>query len=165
MVHNKRKKNSRQRGSWTHGWGEKKKHRGAGHRGGRGLAGSGKKGDAKKNKYWKDTKYFGKHGFYSINAIKTNTINLSTLVQYTQKWITVGKATNEAGTIKINLTQLGYDKLLGTGNTKQKLEITIETASQKAIEKIEKAGGKVNLLAEKISQKEEKPAANSKAKE
>ena len=164
MVHNKRKKNSRQRGSWTHGWGEKKKHRGAGHRGGRGLAGTGKKGDAKKTKHWKDTKYFGKHGFHSITATKTNTINLSTIVQHTQKWVTAGKATNEAGTIKINLTELGYDKLLGTGNTKQKLEITIETASQKAIEKIEKTGGKVNLPAEKTSQKEEKPVEKPKAK-
>ena len=45
MTHNKRKKNSRQRGEWTHGWGAKKKHRGAGHRGGRGNAGSGKRGE------------------------------------------------------------------------------------------------------------------------
>ena len=62
MTINKRKKNSRQRGSWTHGWGSKKKHRGAGHRGGKGNAGTGKKGDAKKPKIWKNKKYFGKYG-------------------------------------------------------------------------------------------------------
>ena len=48
MVTNKRSKDTRQRGSNTHGWGAMKKHRGAGHRGGRGNAGTGKRGDAKK---------------------------------------------------------------------------------------------------------------------
>ena len=52
-MDNKRSKNSRQRGSKTHGWGAMKKHRGAGHRGGRGAAGSGKRGDAKKPSIWR----------------------------------------------------------------------------------------------------------------
>ena len=52
MTVNKRKKNSRQRGSHTHGWGAMKKHRGAGNRGGRGAAGSGKRADSKKPSIW-----------------------------------------------------------------------------------------------------------------
>jgi large subunit ribosomal protein L15 len=79
MTHNKEKKTADKRGEWTHGWGAKKKHRGAGHRGGRGLAGSGKRGDAKKPRYWKDKKYFGKNGFSPINPNKINTIGLSHL--------------------------------------------------------------------------------------
>ena len=63
MVVNKRKKNSRQRGSTTHGFGSKKKHRGHGSRGGSGLAGTGKRADAKKPSFWHDTEYFGGHGF------------------------------------------------------------------------------------------------------
>ena len=143
MVHNKRSKNSRQRGSWTHGWGEKKKHRGAGHRGGRGKAGSGKKGDAKKTKFWKDLDYFGKKGFTSLNKEEHNTINVSNLNQLAAKMLKAGKATETSGTIKINLTELGYTKLLGTGKTAQKFEITISAASEAAIAKIAEAGGKV----------------------
>lgn len=145
MTHNQRKKNSRQRGSWTHGWGAKKKHRGAGHRGGRGNAGSGKRGDAKKPRYWKDTKYFGKDGFSPINKHKTNTIGISHLDSIIEKLITNGKATQENNTITINLEELKYEKLLGTGNTNKKINITIKTATQKAIDKIQKQGGQVTI--------------------
>jgi large subunit ribosomal protein L15 len=48
MTTHRRKKNVKQRGSKTHGWGSMKKHRGAGNRGGRGKAGTGKRGDQKK---------------------------------------------------------------------------------------------------------------------
>ena len=48
MTVNRRKKVVKQRGSHTHGWGSKKKHRGAGNRGGRGMAGSGKRADQRK---------------------------------------------------------------------------------------------------------------------
>lgn len=151
MVHNKRKKNSRQRGSFTHGWGEKKKHRGAGHRGGRGRAGSGKKGDAKKPMYWKDTNYFGKSGFASLNKAKENTINISMLEQQKENFLNTEYASKTGDTIKVNLTALKYTKLLGAGETKTKFDITINTASEKAISKIEAAGGKVNLPTEEQS--------------
>ncbi|MCC7575079.1 uL15 family ribosomal protein [Candidatus Woesearchaeota archaeon] len=145
MTHNKRKKNSRQRGEWTHGWGAKKKHRGAGHRGGRGNAGSGKRGDAKKPSYWKDEKYFGKNGFVSINKIEIKAIGISHLDSIIDTLIKTGKATINQDTISINLKDIKYQKLLGTGNTQRKLEITTEMASPKAIEKIQKAGGNINL--------------------
>ena len=144
MTHNKRAKNSRQRGSWTHGWGAKKKHRGAGHRGGRGNAGTGKRGDAKKPRYWKDTKYFGKHGFTSINPEEIITINLNQLINIIPQLIQKGHATQEKDTININLTQAGYDKLLGTGKIQQKLNITVQHASEKAQQKITEAKGTIN---------------------
>ena len=146
MTHNKRKKNTRQRGEWTHGWGAKKKHRGAGHRGGRGLAGSGKRGDAKKPRYWKDNKYFGKNGFSSINPNKVSAIGISHLDSIIDTLIKTGKATQNKDTIIINLKDIKCRKLLGTGNINKKLEITAEMATPKAIDKIQKAGGTVNLL-------------------
>lgn len=154
MAYNKRKKNSRQRGSWTHGWGAKKKHRGAGHRGGRGNAGTGKKGDAKKTRYWKDSQYFGKHGFTSTSqkAGKITTINLAHLETILETLMAKGKATKQKDMIQINLSDLKYNKLLGAGNLTAKLEITVEEASEAAINKVEKAGGKVMLL--KKTQKE-----------
>ena len=142
MTYNKRKKNSRQRGSWTHGWGAKKKHRGAGHRGGRGKAGTGKKGDAKKTMYWHEV-YFGKKGFVSITRKKVNAINLSQLEL-------LGKES------KINLQEKGYNKLLGAGKITKKLEVTVLNASEKAIKKIEAAGGKVHILKKEKQKTEEK---------
>lgn len=142
MTHNKRKKNSRQRGSWTHGWGAKKKHRGAGHRGGRGKAGTGKKGDAKKTMYWHEV-YFGKKGFVSITEKKVNTINLSQLES-------LGKES------KINLQEKGYNKLLGAGKITKKIEVTVLSASEKAIQKIEAAGGKVHILKQEKQKKDDK---------
>ena len=146
MTHNKRSKNSRQRGSWTHGWGAKKKHRGAGSRGGRGFAGSGKRGDAKKTLYWNDSKYFGKRGFINVNAEKEVTINIAHIDAIAETLIKKGKATKSNGTIKINLNEIGYTKLLAAGNTTKKLDITVDRASKKAEEKITKTGGKLTLL-------------------
>ena len=147
MTHNKRKKNTRQRGEWTHGWGAKKKHRGAGHRGGRGKAGSGKRGDAKKPRYWTDKKYFGKNGFSPINAKPIKAIGLSHLDSMIDSLIKEGKASLDKGVVFVNLKDLKYDKLLGNGSVTKKLEVSVFAASEKAVEKVESAGGKVILLA------------------
>ena len=149
MTHNKRSKNTRQRGSWTHGWGAKKKHRGAGSRGGRGFAGSGKRGDAKKTLYWNDSKYFGKRGFVNVNAEKEVTINIAHLDAIAETLLKKNKAAKENGAISINLKELGYTKLLAAGNTKKKLNITVDKASKNAEEKITKTGGKLTLLGKK----------------
>ena len=45
----------------------------------------------------------------------------------------------------INLTEMGYDKLLGSGRIDRALNITVGSASARAIEKVEAAGGSVNL--------------------
>ena len=48
--------------------------------------------------------------------------------------------------LKNNMTfikEMGYDKLLGTGAPSQAYKITVNTASAKAVEKIEAAGGEV----------------------
>jgi large subunit ribosomal protein L15 len=132
MVVNKRTKFSRYRASHTHGGGHKKKRRGAGNRGGRGRAGSGKRGDAKKPSYWKEEKA-GK-GFVSMK--KTHkTINIADLK----------KLSGET----LNLKELGYDKLLGTGKPDKKYLIIVDYASKKTIEKINQVGGEVSGLKEK----------------
>jgi large subunit ribosomal protein L15 len=135
MVVNKRKKNSRQRGSMTHGWGAKKKHRGAGNRGGRGMAGTGKRGDQRKISILKLKNYFGKHGFKPRGTRKeAKCINIDEL--------------KDIGTETINLTEMGYDKLLGDGKATKKYIITVGSASKKAKEKIESAGGKLTVTQE-----------------
>tara|TARA_Y100000310_G_C20460772_1_gene705244 strand:- start:357 stop:803 length:447 start_codon:yes stop_codon:yes gene_type:complete len=134
MVVRKRTKFSRQRASFTHGWGSKKKHRGAGSRGGKGMAGTGKRADQRKPQIWKDKKYFGKHGFTSQSkAIKA--INVKELVALTA-----------SGKEEINLQERGYGKLIGSGKITKKVTVSVNSASAAAIAKIEEAGGKVTLL-------------------
>lgn len=153
MVVNKRKKNSRQRGSQTHGYGSKKKHRGAGSRGGRGRAGSGKRADTKKPSFW-GKKYFGIRGIKS-RFKEDKIINILTIESKLNTWLNNKKIEKKADTYIINLDKLGFDKLLSKDIVKSKLDITVRKCSKKVKEKIEKAGGKVTLIEQK--KKEEKP--------
>jgi large subunit ribosomal protein L15 len=133
MPVNKRKKNSRQRGLRTHGWGANKKHRNSGNRGGYGMAGTGKRSDHRKtmilHEYGHD--YFGKTGFHRpqilIKDIKT--INVGELDKFKEE--------------NIDLKKLGYGKLLGKGNVDRKFKVVINKFSSQAKEKIEKAGGQI----------------------
>ena len=45
----------------------------------------------------------------------------------------------------INLSELGYDKLLGKGKINKSLNIIVNEASSLAIKKVEAAGGSVTL--------------------
>lgn len=153
MVVKKRKKVVRYRRSKTHGSGAMKKRRGAGNRGGRGMAGSGKRADQKKPSILKEfgSSYFGKHGFKrpkkQIRKIKA--VNLGFLERNLDKFLEKKLAKKENGTFVINLNDLGYNKLLGTGQIKNKYNIITNLFSKKAKEKIEKLGGRVNVFSKK----------------
>ena len=126
----RRKKNVKQRGSHTHGWGSKKKHRGAGNRGGKGMAGTGKRADQKKSlilkKYGKE--YFGKHGFNRPLKLKKKgkTINIGIINEKTKNGDTFDASK--------------YLKVLGSGNLDKKIKIKANSFSKKALEKIKKSG-------------------------
>ena len=138
-MRHKQKKSKRYRGSKTHGCGSMKKRRGAGNRGGRGMAGTGKRADTKKptiiNQY--GNTYFGKNGFTSRNRLIVNSINIGKLEDMKEKGMIQDK---------VNLKELGYNKLLGSGLVYNKWTIKVDSASKKAIEKVKKAGGNVELL-------------------
>jgi large subunit ribosomal protein L15 len=53
----------------------------------------------------------------------------------------------EGGKKLINLTELGYDKLLGGGQTKNAYFIKVEKFSASAEEKIQQSGGEVQAVA------------------
>lgn len=167
MTINRQKKNVKQRGSKTHGYGSMKKHRGAGSRGGRGNAGSGKRGDVKKPSFLHQGRVMGRHGFSSpVTNKKVNTINLSLITQRINSYVESKEATKSKDGIKLDLTKMGYDKLLGTGIVTEKLNVTVLMASSRAVEKIESLGGKVTLLyAEDVKETvSEKPKAAESAK-
>ncbi len=141
MVVNRRRKSSRQQGSCTHGWG-KNKHRNSGSRGGFGNAGTGKKSHNKKPSIWASD-YFGKHGFVSKNSQKVKSISLKDVEQKIPVWIKEKKVLSEDGKIVVNLTELGYDKLIGNGNVKRLLKITVSKASKGVKGKIDEAKGEL----------------------
>lgn len=141
-----RKKLSRARGSKTHGGGSMKKRRGAGHRGGRGAAGSGKRGDGKKPSFWKDQKYFSGRKFKSINPNTVNSINLSLVADKLFAWQDTDYVSKDKDKISIDLSAAGYDKLLGSGKAPKGAVFSVKSASKKAVEKVEAAGGKVTIL-------------------
>ena len=133
MTARRQKKRKKYRGHTTHGWGSKKKHRGAGNRGGRGKAGTGKRADQMKSlvlKLYKNT-YFGKKGFKLPQKVKKKerAINIKDLQDSKE----------------IDLTKLGYTKLLSAGKIDRAVKVTVDSCSKKAKEKIEKAGGSVLL--------------------
>ena len=143
MTVNKRKKNTRQRGHKTHGWGAKKKHRGQGNRGGRGMAGTGKRADTKKPSYWKE-RYFGKLGFVSKTPkIKINPVNMSFIEQNLSRFLSSNAIKKENNFYIVDLEKLGFNKLLGDGSVSMKFRIKAPYASKTAVEKVKEAGGEI----------------------
>ena len=146
MTVNKRKKNTRQRGHKTHGWGAKKKHRGKGHKGGAGMAGTGKRADSKKPSIWKE-RYFGKFGFVSKTPkIKIIAVNIGFIEQHLNKFLSSNLIKKEDSYYSIELEKIGYNKLLGDGRVSMKFKIKTPYASKTAVEKIKEAGGEVTGL-------------------
>ncbi|UCG95549.1 MAG: uL15 family ribosomal protein [archaeon] len=118
------------RGKKTFGYGSKKKHRGAGSRGGRGMAGS--FGHKRFRVMKEKPNHYGRRGFKKRRKKVVGAINLKSLNLLAEK---LGKK-------NLNLAELGYQKVLGTGKVTNPLEIEAEIFSQKAKLKIEEAGGK-----------------------
>jgi large subunit ribosomal protein L15 len=130
----RRKKTRRMRGSRTHGWGVSGQHRDSGMRGGRGKSGTFKH-------KWTSVLRYGeveKGGFTSPKGLKKrraiNVGELNLLTQTTES----GK-----GPITLDLTSLGFDKLLGRGLVQMSFNIKVARSSRSAAKKIADAGGAV----------------------
>ena len=128
-------------GSRTRGRGHKK-GRGAGLRGGRGNAGCHK---TKRIMYERVGRVWGAHGFKRPQSVvkANNSINLKAIEENSEAWIAEGIATKKGKVVSVDLREMGYDKLLGTGSTTQSYKLTISAASAKAVEKVEAAGGEI----------------------
>ena len=150
MTVNRRKKDVKFRGSHTHGWGSKKKHRGSGNRGGKGNAGTGKRADQNKPSIWHE-QYFGKHGFTHRGAIHHNPVNVEYLNENIEKLVKSNIAKQQNGAFVVNIADLGFDKLLGKGRVTKKLVITAGCASSRAVEAVKKAGGEVTVANQKAA--------------
>lgn len=146
MVTHKRKKVTKYRGHTTHGCGSRKKRRGAGSRGGRGRAGTGKRAGQKKAGMAPQLGKLRTSGFFRHGSEKVNRkiINVGDLTEdKINKWVAEGKAAKEGHFYALDLTKLGYGKLLGQGQTHLKLKIVVERFAASAEEKIKTAGGEI----------------------
>jgi large subunit ribosomal protein L15 len=135
MPH-KQRKTRKMRGSRTHGYGRIGQHRDAGSKGQRKVG--------RHKHLWSyvtthEPDYFGKHGFTSPQSLKRkeNIINISKLDELSQKF------SEEKGATHVDLTSLGFTKLLGTGTITKSLIVNVASCSKIAAEKIKKAGGQV----------------------
>ncbi len=163
MTAKRRKKNLKQRGGRTAGWGLV--HRGCGQKGGSGNAGTGKKGNAKlprSGEVW-TKQLLGKYGFVHHGPVNHDiVINLRDLEDTLPTLIEDKLATESAGTVTMDLTKAGFTKVLSTGKVKHKWKITAQHASPGAIEKIKAAGGELTLAKPNVKASS-KPAKPTKA--
>lgn len=135
------RKTRKYRGSRHCGWGQIGQHRASGHKGGLGQSGLHKHHFIRM--LMTDPKHFGHD---STHPPHPNLV---------RKWASVrdlddifakfGK--QEGGKKLIDLTELGYDKLLGGGQTKNAYVVKVEKFSASAEEKIKQSGGEVQAVA------------------
>ena len=121
------------RGQGGAGYGGKKRHRGKGSQGGKGWAGSTKHKRSYVYKY--ALAHFGYKGFRPPQFRVEVALNLDD----------AEKLSNKIGKTELDLTELGYTKLLGRGKLTKPLAIKIARASASAKEAVESAGGKLLL--------------------
>ncbi len=132
MVVHRRKKSKKK--SWRRA-GEKR--RGAGNRGGRGRAGFGKRAAHKKALAIKLGMLPGyeNKGFTSLKK-KEKIITLDQINEIAWRLKREGKE------LKINVLEMGFEKVVGRGNLNFPVEVVARSFTKGALEKIEKAGGK-----------------------
>lgn len=140
MKLKKRTIRSRLRGARTCGYGFRQKHKGHGNKGGYGMSGTGKRASQKQQKALMMAKaagfetYFGRRGMTSAPTAKKKSYQLN--LEDIQKKFKDAKI------------DLGKYKILARGDG-FKAEITARDASKSAIEKMEKAGGKIIIVGKK----------------
>ncbi|MFX1316761.1 MAG: uL15m family ribosomal protein [Promethearchaeota archaeon] len=150
------KKIRKKRGTRTQGYGRVGQHRKTGQRAGKGKTTQWKK--SKKSYYLKQKQLgfpdpdwkMGKKGFNRPQDIvrinKVNTLNIKDLDNQIESLAFDNKASKTGNTYTVNLGDLNIQKILGRGQINKSINITVKSASKRAIEKIKAAGGKVTLL-------------------
>ena len=122
------------RGSRTQGYGRIGQHRDSGSKGHRKVG--------RHKHLWsyvvtQEPDYFGKSGFTSPQSLHRheNIINLKKLEELAQA--------SQNDKFQIDLTSLGYTKLLGAGKVTKALTVQVPSYSKSAAEKIRQAGGEI----------------------
>jgi large subunit ribosomal protein L15 len=138
-------KRSKYRGSRTCGGGTHKNRRGAGNRGGRGRAGINAHHFVK---WYKEMggPVFGKDGFSNSSQCTVTVMDVGNIDQIVPSLLAQGIAKTDGDVIVINTADMGIDKVLGSGKVTKKLNISAQAFSESARAKIEKMGGKTQIV-------------------
>ncbi len=149
MVVRRRKKSRRLRGrTRTMGWGRIGQHRKSGARGGFGAVGY-----QKHKRFWMikyAPNWYGKHGFTRPPVIvaEIRGINVGEVDEIARFLLSTGNPVKENDKIVIDVTELGFNKVLGAGKVTLPIKLITPSITERAREKIEKAGGEVVLISE-----------------
>jgi large subunit ribosomal protein L15 len=129
------------RGGRHCGWGQIGQHRSSGHKGGLGQSGLHKHHFIRM--LMTDPKHFGHD---STHPPHPNLVRKWTSVRDLDDiYAKFGK--QEGGKKLIDLTELGYEKLLGGGQTTNAYVVKVEKFSASAEEKVKQSGGEVQAVA------------------
>jgi len=146
------------RASRVCGYGTQGQHRKAGQRAGKGKTTQWK--GSKRSYYLKQKELgfpdpdwiMGKTGFKRpqdiVRIYKVNSMNIKDLDLNIDTLVEKNKAKKSGNTYSIDLNDINIQKLLGSGELKKKMNITVNKASKQAIEKIKSSGSKITLLSE-----------------
>ncbi len=135
------RKTRKYRGSRHCGWGQIGQHRASGHKGGLGQSGLHKHHFIRM--LMTDPKHFGHD---STHPPHPNLVRKWTSVRDLDD-IYAKHGKQEGGKKLIDLTELGYDKLLVGGQTENAYVVKVEKFSASAEEKIKQSGGEVQAVA------------------
>ncbi|MGE5509982.1 MAG: 50S ribosomal protein L15 [Bacteroidota bacterium] len=108
-----------------------------------------------------------KRGFRSMDRRRFNEVSLGRLQAAVDAGlIDAGKPVDVAALVSAGVLRRPLDgvRILGGGELKAKLELVVNHATQSATQAIEKAGGKVSLIKEKILAADEAKRAKTAAK-
>ena len=143
MVVRREKKSKYYRGSRTCGWGRVAQHRRSGRKGGRGRVGYHKHKWSWVVKYAPD--WYGRRGFVQPPNLVARwaTINVGELDEKIEELVKLGKVQKVGDEYHVDLLELGFNKLTGEGRVTKKLVIRTVSATKRAVDKVERAGGRV----------------------
>ena len=108
-----------------------------------------------------------KRGFKSMDRRRFNEVTLDRLQQAIDAGrLDAGKAVDAKALVAAGVIRRELDgvRVLGSGELKAKLNLTVNHATQSAKAAIEKAGGSINLIVPKVLEADEKKRAKSAAK-
>ncbi|MHC1611354.1 MAG: uL15m family ribosomal protein [Candidatus Methanospirareceae archaeon] len=139
-----KKRIKRIRGTRTCGGGSAKKRRGKGSKGGSGRAGayahhfvrSLKRGIRKGD---------NKSQLPAYDRREDKAMNVDDLEEMVEELIERGKAEERGDGIYLDANELGIEKILGKGRVRKKLKLKAKKITKRAREKIERAGGSVEV--------------------
>jgi len=141
MVVRRRKKVGRQRGNRTYGRGCVKRGRGSGERGGTGMSGGHKHKWSYVLRHMPN--YFGKYGFKRPPELRreVRTINVGEIEERLDSLLETGVAKKDGEKFIIDVTELGYEKVLGGGKVTKPLVVKAKQFADLAVKKLQEVKG------------------------